>query len=125
MIAKAVHHVSFPVHDLAAARRFYGGILGLEEIERPDMGRVQGVWYQAGAAQVHLIVPLQGADVGRPPGKAQPLGNHTAFAVDDYAGTLEALKRHGLDVLETRPEIGQMWVQDPSGNVIELIAARG
>ena len=28
----------------------------------------------------------------------------------------------GLEVLETSPTVGQMWVQDPDGNIIELIA---
>ena len=43
-------------------------------------------------------------------------------AIEDYGATLEALRGHGLEVLETGPERGQLWVADPDGNVIELIA---
>ena len=44
MIARNLHHTSFPVRDLARARRFYGEVLELDEIERPDLG-FPGAWY--------------------------------------------------------------------------------
>jgi catechol 2,3-dioxygenase-like lactoylglutathione lyase family enzyme len=124
MIAKSVHHISFSVSDVERARRFYGKILGLEEIPRPDLGPLPGVWYRAGNAEVHLIGAPREADVGTRPRSINPLANHQAFAIDDYSKTLEALARHGLQVLETNPELGQMWIRDPDGNVIELIAPR-
>jgi hypothetical protein len=49
------------------------------------------------------------------------MGRHAAFGIRSYGDTLAHLKGHGLDVLETSPEIGQMWVKDPDGHVIELI----
>ncbi len=52
MIVKRAHHVSFGVSDLERARAFYGNLLGLEEIARPDFG-IPGAWYQAGEAQIH------------------------------------------------------------------------
>ena len=52
MIARSLHHTSFAVRDLERARAFYGGVLGLQEIERPDFGAIQGVWYGVGNAQV-------------------------------------------------------------------------
>ena len=72
---------------------------------------------------MHLIQKPAGADVGRPPAALTPLANHQAFAIEDYGKTLEALRQRGVEVLETRPEVGQMWIRDPDGNVIELIAA--
>ncbi len=119
MIAKSVHHVSFAVSDLDRAREFYEGVLGLRSIPRPEFG-VCGVWYAAGEAQVHLIVTPEGADVGTRPGAINPLANHVAFAVDDYEKTRERLVSKGVEVLETNPTVGQMWVRDPDGNVIEL-----
>ena len=123
MLAKHVHHISFAVSNLERSRAFYEGILGLEPIERPDFG-LPGIWYAAGQSEVHLIQAPEGVDTGHPPGKLSPIANHQAFAVEDYAGTLEVLRGHGLEVLETSPDMGQMWIADPDGYVIELIAPR-
>jgi glyoxylase I family protein len=123
MIAKRVHHISFAVRDLDRSRKFYEGVLGLRTIPRPELG-LAGVWYAAGEAEVHLIAAPAGVDTGSPPQKLSPLANHQAFAVDDYAATLAALHARGLEVLETSPQLGQLWVADPDGNVIELIAPR-
>lgn len=124
MLAKSVHHVSFAVRDLAKSREFYEGLLGLEPVERPDLG-LPGAWYAAGGSQVHLIEAPQGAPVGAPPGVLTPLANHSAFAIEDYAQTLELLRARGVEIFETRPEIGQLWIRDPDGNVIELIDPSG
>lgn len=122
MIARGVHHVSFLVRDLESSRRFYEELLGLEPIPRPDLG-LPGVWYRAGAAELHLITAPEGIELEPTSRKLSPLANHCAFAIDDYAATRGALEARGLAVVETGPEQGQMWVQDPDGNVIELIAA--
>ena len=122
MITKAVHHVSFAIEDLDSALHFYRDILGLQPIERPEMG-IGGAWLAAGSTQVHLIVRPEGVDVGSPPGRTLPLANHTAFAIEDYTAVRDHLVAHGLEVMETSPERGQMWVSDPAGNVIEFIAS--
>jgi len=122
MIARGIHHVSFAVSDLEKSRRFYEDVLELEPIPRPEMG-IAGVWYRAGACEVHLIVTPAGADVGRAPGRLTPLANHSAFAIDDYAKTLERLEARGAEVLQTDARRGQMWVRDPDGNVLELIVS--
>jgi catechol 2,3-dioxygenase-like lactoylglutathione lyase family enzyme len=122
MIASGVHHLSFAVSDLERSRRFYEGVLGLETIERPDLG-LPGAWYGAGNAEIHLIQTPDGADVGTRPASITPLANHNAFAVSDYQATVDHFKRAGVDVLETSAERGQLWVRDPDGNVLEFIAA--
>jgi glyoxylase I family protein len=116
------HHTSFPVQDLERARVFYEQILGLTPKPRPDLG-VPGVWYQAGASEVHLIETPPGVDVGAPPPALNPLARHAAFAVRDYTAALAVLREHELEVLETSPQQGQLWVRDPDGHIIELIAA--
>lgn len=122
-IEVTAHHMSFPVSDLEKSRAFYEGVLGLASIPRPNFP-FPGMWYQAGPCQVHLIQTPAGADVGTPPAATNPMGRHAAFGVPDYAATLAFLKAKGLDVLETSPENGQMWVKDPDGHVIELIVDR-
>jgi glyoxylase I family protein len=120
MLAGRLHHVSFPVSDLERARHFYEGVLGLEPTDRPPLP-FPGAWYRAGQCEVHLIVPFEGTDLGTRPSELNPLAPHTAFAIESYQETLERLHEHGVAVFETSVEMGQMWVQDPDGNVIELI----
>ncbi len=122
MIAKSVHHVSFSVRNLDASRAFYEGVLGLETIDRPEMG-LPGVWYGAGNAEIHLIQKPEGADLGQAPPGVNPLANHMAFEIEDYEKVRDALVARGLEVLAPDGTRGQMWVQDPDGNVIELIVA--
>lgn len=110
--------MSFAVSDLERSRSFYEGVLGLEPIPRPDLG-IPGAWYRAGACEVHLIAaPAAVEGASR---TLTPLANHAAFAIEDYAESVSRLRARGLDVVETSAERGQLWVQDPDGNVIELI----
>jgi glyoxylase I family protein len=121
MIAQGMSHVSFPVRDLARSLAFYCDVLGFAPIPRPDLG-VPGAWLRAGDAEVHLIagVGLPPADVPAP--VLSPAAHHVAFRIADYQAAADRLRRHELEVIETGPAGGQMWVQDPDGNVIELIS---
>jgi len=120
MIARSLHHVSFAVSDLEASRRFYGELLGLREIPRPDLP-FAGAWYEVGDAQVHLIVPPPGAPLGAPPPSLSPLAGHAAFAIDDYEAVRDALRARGVELLEAGAEAGQLFLRDPDGHVLELI----
>lgn len=49
-------HASLLVADLGRARSFYEGVLGLAPSpRRPDLG-FDGVWYEIGPQQIHLLV---------------------------------------------------------------------
>jgi catechol 2,3-dioxygenase-like lactoylglutathione lyase family enzyme len=65
---------------------------------------------------------MEGLDLGKAPTEINPFAVHTAFAIDDYDKTVAVLEAAGLEMLALGAEVGQLWVQDPDGNVIELIA---
>lgn len=67
--------VSMPVGQEPAARAFYAGILGLEEVPKPAHLAVSGgCWFVGGGANIHLGVERD----FRPAHKAHP-----ALLVDD------------------------------------------
>ncbi len=73
---------------------------------------------------MHLLEVPADFEGGTPPPHLNPIAGHTAFAVEDYDATLGRLRGHGLEVLALGTAAGQMWVRDPDGHVIELIAVR-
>jgi catechol 2,3-dioxygenase-like lactoylglutathione lyase family enzyme len=95
--------VAAPAGCEAEARRFYGELLGLIEIEKPDELKARGgVWFRCGAQQLHVGVQ----DGFRPALKAHP-----AFAV---SGELPA----GLELVR---DGARVYTEDPWGNRIELV----
>jgi len=124
MLTTGTHHVSLTISDLDAARAFYGDLLGLPEIERPDIG-IRGTWYQAGAVQLHLIEFSNGANDAGSVGNGSPIANHIAFEVEDYAGAKARLEEAGLEVKALGSASGQMFVSDPHGNTVEFIQPGG
>jgi len=120
---QSLNHVSFPVRDLERSLRFYRDVLGLAPIPRPDLP-FPGAWLGGNGIQVHLIVPPEGAPLGSPPPSLNPLGGHVAFGVDSYDAVVEALHAAGVETLEAGSQVGQLWIRDPDGHLIELIEAR-
>lgn len=124
MLTKGTHHVSLTVDDIEAADRFYGEVLGLPRIERPDFG-IRGSWYQSGPVQLHLIEPPDEMKGQNPGGQGNPIANHIAFEIEDYAATKSRLEGLGYEVTGFGENVGQMFVSDPHGNTIEFIAPGG
>ena len=119
MLARRVSHVSFAVRDLERSLRFYRDLLGLTPIDRPNFP-FPGAWLASGDFQIHLIVVPERMPVGTPPPKLTPLANHFAFVVPSFKETAATLRENGFEPMEAE-SMGQMWVSDPDGNVIELI----
>jgi len=108
-----LHHVSIGVGNVAAAVEFYGH-LGITPLAtRPNFG-FDGAWLQAGERQIHLIETTV-----VPPGAT----NHLALRVADLEACLAELATHGVTGRRSTytPGAGhQVFLQDPSGNVVEL-----
>lgn len=101
----------------AEARAFFGGLLGLEELEKPEPLRGRGgAWFRVGAQELHVGV----ASPFAPATKAHP-----AFHVASYDELLARLRRAGVEVREDSvlPGVRRCYVDDPWGNRIELVAA--
>jgi catechol 2,3-dioxygenase-like lactoylglutathione lyase family enzyme len=107
-----VHHVSINVRDAAEAVEFYTDVLGLTaRADRPDFG-FGGAWLDIGGQQVHLIEAEVPANHGQ----------HFAIQVTDLDASVAELRDLGIDV-RGPSGVGtarQAFLQDPSGNSIEL-----
>jgi catechol 2,3-dioxygenase-like lactoylglutathione lyase family enzyme len=94
-----------------AARAFYGGLLGLAELEKPAalQGR-GGVWFGLpDGRQLH---------VGVEPGFAPAAKAHPAFLVSRY----DALREHfGAEEDDTIPGVRRFYAADPFGNRLEFV----
>jgi catechol 2,3-dioxygenase-like lactoylglutathione lyase family enzyme len=100
----------------AEARRFFGGVLGLDELEKPEPLRERGgVWFRVGTQQLHVGVAAEFA----PARKAHP-----AFGVRDYAGLRARLRAAGVEIVDDETLLGvrRCYLWDPWGNRIELVA---
>lgn len=102
------------------ARRFFGELLGLEEIPKPDdLAARGGCWFRCGAQELHV-----GIDDGfRPAKKAHP-----ALRLRDEAALealFEKLSKAGIEVRRDRADIegtARFFVDDPFGNRLEILA---
>lgn len=111
-----IDHVqlAIPVGGEDAARAFYAGVLGLQELPKPPILAARGgAWFHAGTVEIHVGVERDFV----PARKAHP-----ALLVDDLRGFVESA---GLDARwsEEIPGTVRCHVDDPFGNRIELIDA--
>ena len=126
---KSIDHVTLVVKDLERSRRFYVDVLGMHEVARPAFS-FAGLWFQAGATQIHLILEYAGSG---PAGNLLPAvqrgsrTQHLAFLVDDASAVMSHLEKSRIPVLsgpKPRPDgYMQVFVTDPDGHVVELCSA--
>ena len=105
--------VAIPPGGEAAGRRFYGDLLGLTEVTKPAALRAAGgVWFAEG---LHL-----GVEAGFAPARKA----HPALRVADLGGVAAALEAAGHRVGWDDRLLGvrRLYVADPFGNRVELIA---
>jgi catechol 2,3-dioxygenase-like lactoylglutathione lyase family enzyme len=106
--------VAAPPGCEAEARAFYGGLLGLEELRKPEPLQARGgVWFRAGGQELHVGVEEPFA----PARKAHP-----GLIVDDLDALETALTAAGVRFERDTSIAGALrgHVDDPFGNRLEL-----
>ena len=101
------------------ARWFYGELLGLVEVEKPEsLKRRGGVWFACGRQQLHVGV----TEDFQPATKAHPAILVGAEALDRAAARLTSA---GIQVRfdDAIPATRRFYVTDPWGNRLELVGA--
>lgn len=116
MLITDIDHVQIaaPKGCEAEARRFFGGLLGLPEIEKPASLQLRGgCWFRVGSRQLHVGVE----DPFKPATKAHP-----AFSVSDIDAVFQLLMQHGVRCVwdEALHGVRRFYANDPWGNRLEF-----
>ena len=113
-----VAQAAFYVHDLAAARQFYGGFLGYAEafsLKKPD-GGVKAVLFKIGDHQSIELIPE--------PAPATDRLDHIALETDDAEAMRLYLRSRGIAVPDqVTPGVvttAYFRVADPDGHLVEF-----
>lgn len=106
--------VAAPRGCAAAARAFYGNLLGMEELPKPEEIRTRGgCWFRAGAQELHVGVE----DPFAPARKAHP-----GLVVSDLAAVRTRFRTAGVAYEDDTKIEGtdRLFVHDPFGNRLEV-----
>jgi len=113
--------VAAPPGCEAAARAFYSGLLGLEEVPKPaGVAATGGAWFRCGEQELHVGVQREGFAPARK--------GHPGLLVDE-AGELDRLAAslasagHPVSWDERIAGVRRFYTADPWGNTVELRAA--
>jgi extradiol dioxygenase family protein len=123
-------HLAFPVHDLAAARRFYGELLGCPE------GRSSDEWIDFNFHGHQIVAHLAPSETGAAQrnavdGHGVPVRHFgVVLPMAEWEAMAERLKAKGVafviePYIRFKGEVGEqatMFFLDPSGNALELKA---
>jgi len=116
------HHVNVTVPRSLeqATKHFYGVVMGLQEVPKPESSRGRGgAWYQLGQVQLHLSIE-------------EPLGEnciskrHVCYTVRNLAEAEERFRKAGVEILpddQPMPGWTRFYVRDPGGNRLEIAQA--
>jgi catechol 2,3-dioxygenase-like lactoylglutathione lyase family enzyme len=120
MIAGIDHvQLAAPPGSEEEARRFFTGLLGLEELPKPEaLAAHGGAWFACGDQQLHVGIEQEFAPACRA---------HPAFAVDGperLAAVAARLGGAGVEVTwdQELPGSARFYATDPWGNRLEFTA---
>jgi extradiol dioxygenase family protein len=123
-------HLAFPVHDLAAARAFYGDVLGCPE------GRSAETWVDFDLFGHQIVAHLDPA--ARSAEASNEVDGHdvpvphfgVVLTMPDWEALAERVKAAGIEFgiaphVRFKGQVGEqatMFFRDPSGNALEFKA---
>ncbi len=123
-------HLAFPVHDLGAARAFYGGLLDCRE------GRSSDHWIDFDLYGHQIVAHL--SDAARPADATNPVDGHdvpvphfgVVLTMADWQALADRLTAAGIAFgiaphVRFKGQVGEqatMFFRDPSGNALEFKA---
>jgi glyoxylase I family protein len=115
----SLHHASLIVANTDKSLVFYREILGLQQVDRPDLG-FPGAWLQLGAQQIHLL-ELENPDpiTGRPVHGGRD--RHVALSALALKPVQDALNNAGVVYTMSISGRRALFCRDPDGNAIEII----
>ena len=107
-------HITTPEELEDKVVEWYEGVLGLQQVDKPEGTLPKGTWFRAGAQEIHLS-----KDEHNPPKDA-----HFGLVVDDFAAAIEVLRATGCHIEQAAniPGRRRCYTRDPAGNRIELLA---
>ena len=120
----SIHHVNVTVPKSLedAAKHFYGVVMELEEVAKPESSRGRGgAWYQLGEMQLHLSIE-------------SAFGNdciskrHVCYTVSNLAEAEAQFRSAGVEILpddQPTPGWSRFYVRDPGGNRLEIAQDAG
>ncbi len=113
---KQLDHIQLciPIGEEQKGREFYCGILGMEEIDKPDaLKKNGGFWLQLKGFQIHIGTEVMIGHSKR----------HPAFEVEDLDDVRQYLDQLGVKIKEDgkTPGLNRFSIFDPWQNRIELL----
>jgi len=118
----AIHHVNVTVPRAleATAKHFYGVVMGLQEVPKPEASRGRGgAWYQLGPIQLHLSI-----EDGL--GENCTSKRHVCYTVSDLTEAEKKFRDAGVEIIPDdipTPGWSRFYVRDPGGNRLEIAQA--
>jgi len=122
MLGDAEITPTLAVKDLDAAKKFYGEVLGLEQINEGPAG----VTYKSGSGRI-LVYPSEYAGTNQ--------ATYAGWTVSDIEAVVDELKGKGVEFehydnlggpmelqgdLHVAGEFKSAWFKDPSGNILAI-----
>ena len=104
-----VDHIGIAVQDLAAAKRLYAEVFGLDLLweEEVPTERVRVAGFDGGGLRIELLESTDpDGPIGRFVDKRGPGIHHVCYRVDDCQAVLDKLKAAGVRTLDESPRPG-------------------
>jgi glyoxylase I family protein len=127
-----LNHVNIVVQDLDKAKKFYCGILGMEDVPRHSDFTLTGAWLRKNSAEIHLI---QADAATHAPGdlsfaiadttdKELSSSRHFSLVIDNTEKLVAQLKNHKVLItygpVERPGGLVQTYCYDVDGHLIEF-----